>query len=154
MFTTPPTPPVSGVPPTRTATIASSRNPLARFASPPDSLTENISPAMAAKVPEIPKARIFILSTFSPDATAASSPEPTAFKARPNVVRVCKNHAMKRRTPPIINSCGMPNELPNIHPKLSFRNVASIDRARSPERYLAPESATKPIANVETKDGT
>ena len=151
---TPPTPPVRGVPPTSTATIASRRKPFARFASPPESLTENTRPAIPAKAPEIAKARIFTRSTFRPEATAASSPEPTAFSARPKLVRVWRNHATASSTIAMANWCGTPAVLSNIQPKLVFLSVTSMESARCPDRYLAADSATKPIASVETNDGT
>ena len=56
VLTTPPTPPVYGVPPTRTATMAGRRNPLAIAGAPPDSLIANMNPATAASPPEMAKA--------------------------------------------------------------------------------------------------
>ena len=50
--------------------------------------------------------------------------------------------------------CGTPTVLSNIQPKFVFLSVTSMESARWPDRYLAADSATKPIASVETNDGT
>ncbi|MCY1373374.1 hypothetical protein D9M69_606480 [compost metagenome] len=109
---TPPTPPVNAVPPTNTAAIAGSRNSFARVGEPLDRRPAMTIPESAASPADRAKAMIFTCTTFTPEASAAGSPDPMALQKRPNAVRLCNTTQTSSTTSAISASFGIPAVVP------------------------------------------